>query len=639
MEMTESTPREIIERAVLTLAGRCDGARSKDGTGFNRYDAPIGHELSDKIAGGREINLVLALKVVSKYRRQLEAYNIALPAAELIRIEQDTKNAERKASQPTGVEVSRVDKTLRIRFPYDPAMVEVARGLPQRKWDGANKAWTCPATALDAVLAAFPDCRLAGGLADELTAKREADAEVERARIAQLVVDLRRYEAIRESASLYAHQDAGCRWLIEQRKAILADDMGIGKTRQALVAAKALGYTIIVVAPAGLRINWLREAEAVDTTIEIFSWAKVPERIEGDYTLIADEAHYAQNLKAQRTKRFIDLSKGARAVFALTGTPIKNGRPANLFPLLLATDHLLARDRRAYELRYCAAGATRWSRWDVTGTAHLDELHRKISDGVLRRMKDECLDLPAKVRVLKKAELSAEARATYDATLHELQASYRARRAKNEIKPGADALVELTQLMHAGSLAKVEAAVEMAEEVIEQGGQVVLFTRFLDSAGQIADALNAGRITGAEDAIQRQAAIDAFQAGQTKAIVCTLGAGNVGITLTAAQTVILVDRPWTPGDAVQAEDRLHRIGQTGSVLAVWLQANGADEAIDALLEQKHERIELVLAGKRKTLSGVKSISDVAAAVLGDDDESRSESKAAARFEEMAHGRD
>lgn len=171
-------------------------------------------------------------------------------------------------------------------------------------------------------------------------------------------------------------------------------------------------------------------------------------------------------------------------------------------------------------------------------------------------------------------------------------------------------------LRHAGSLAKVESAIEIAEEVIEQGGQVVLFTAFVDSAAQLADALNAGRITGAEDAEKRQAAIDAFQAGQTKAMVCTLGAGNVGITLTAAQTVVLVDRPWTPGDAVQAEDRLHRIGQKNAVTAIWLQANGADEAIDALLQQKHERIELVLAGKRKTLRGLGSISDMAEAVLG-----------------------
>ena len=631
---TTESPRALIERAVLYLANRCDGARTEDTHGYNKYDALWGHETARRIeAGNGGVNLVYAHKVLTKYRRQLAGGGIELPALEIAQQAQGAERAAAKAAEPTGVEISRVGDTIRVRFPYDPALVEIARGLPHRSFDGATKAWVCPASALDAVLTAFPGARLAGGLAEELAEKQRAEDEAERARIAQLAVDLQRYEAIREAASLYEHQDVGARWLIEQRRAILADDMGTGKTREALVAAKALGYRILVVAPAGLRINWLREAEAVDAQIEIFSWAKVPEAIEDDYTLIADEAHYAQTLKSQRTTRFLALAKGARAVYCLTGTPLKNGRPANLYPLLVATQHDLARDKRAYEVRYCGARATRWTRWDVTGAAHLDELHRKLADGVLRRMKSECLDLPEKIRVTRKAELSAEAQQTYNIVLAELQHQYRTRRAAGEIGE-ADTLVLLNHLRHAGSVAKVETATELAEEVIEQGGQVVLFVAFLDAAEQLATALNAGRITGAEDTGQRQAAIDAFQAGELKAIVCTLGAGNVGITLTAAQTVILVDRPWTPGDAIQAEDRLHRIGQKGSVLSVWLQANGADEAIDALLEQKHERIELVLAGKRKSLRGIGSISDVAAAVLGDEEseEHTAHDRAEARME-------
>lgn len=608
--------REIIDRAILYLANRCDGAHSQDGCGYNKYDAQWGRDAARRIEAGESINLVYAHKVATKYRRQLAAGGIELPALATVQVAQGEAAAARKAAEPTGVEVSRVGDSLRIRFPYDPTQVEIARGLPGRRWDAGAKAWCTPVSSLDAVLKAFPACRLTGGLAEEIEEKRRADAEADRARAAQLAVDLQRYERIRAAATLYEHQDSGCRWLIEQRRGILADDMGLGKTRQALVAAHALGYRVLVVAPAGLRVNWLREAEAVDCQIEVHSWAKVPPPPEGEaYTLIADEAHYAQSLKAQRTEKFLALAKGAQAVYCLTGTPLKNGRPAGLFPLLVATRHDLARDKRSYEVRYCAAGPTRWSRWDVTGAAHLDELHRKLADGVLRRMKGECLDLPEKTRVFRKAELSDEAQRAYNTVLAEKQREYRERKQRGEIGD-ADALVLMNHMRHAGSLAKCETAVELAEEVIEQGGQVVLFTAFRESAERIAEALHAEQIAGDVDAAQRQAAIDRFQAGDRKAIVCTLGAGNVGITLTAASTVILVDRPWTPGDAVQAEDRLHRIGQRNAVTSVWLQANGADEAIDALLEQKHERIELVLAGKRKSLRGIRSIGDVAEAVLG-----------------------
>ncbi len=109
--------------------------------------------------------------------------------------------------------------------------------------------------------------------------------------------------------------------------------------------------------------------------------------------------------------------------------------------------------------------------------------------------------------------------------------------------------------------------------------------------------------------------IDDFQERKTQALVCTFGAGGFGFTLTKAQTVVLIDRPWTPGDAVQAEDRLHRISQTGTVTAIWLQYGTLDEQIDTLLQRKQERISLVLEGKRKTLRGIKSIRSLANELL------------------------
>lgn len=605
-----------IEQAVMLLAGRCDGAKARDGAGFSKWDAGWGRSTADAIAAGEAVDERRALAVLRKYQRQLATAGIVLPDQPRPEAPAAAPSSSDDRQGPGTVTVSAASHGgLALSFAYDPALVQIARGLPQRRFDPVTKAWLVPLSALDAVRAAFPSVRLdpefAGALAAE-TARRDATALAEeRSRTEALA----RYEADPAKAGLYAHQDDGVRYLLATHRAIVADDLGLGKTREALVAAKALGHHIIVVAPAGLRVNWLREAEAVDAVIEVFSWAKVPEPVEAAYTLIADEAHYAQSMTSARTKRMLALAAKAQAVFLLTGTPIKNGRPANLYPLLAAVKHELAADRRAYEIRYCAAKATRWTRWDVTGAAHLDELHARTADRVLRRLKAECLDLPPKVRVLRSVEMSAESERLYRETLEGLQKDYRERKAKGEIKE-ADALVMLGHLRHAGSLGKVETAVELAEEVLEQGGQVVLFAAYRDTVDRLVGALGAGRISGDDDAESRTRTIDAFQAGSLRAIVCSLGAGNVGITLTAAQTVILVDRPWTPGDAVQTEDRCHRIGQRGSVTCLWLQANGADQLVDHILEQKQERIELVLAGKRKTLRGLGSMTEVAEAVLG-----------------------
>ena len=85
-----------------------------------------------------------------------------------------------------------------------------------------------------------------------------------------------------------------------------------------------------------------------------------------------------------------------------------------------------------------------------------------------------------------------------------------------------------------------------------------------------------------------------MQAGLSPVFVSTFGAGGVGLTLTAAHTVILLDRPWTPGEAQQAEDRVRRIGQTNPVTSIWMVAFDLDKQIDGLLEQKSNTASVVL---------------------------------------------
>lgn len=179
----------------------------------------------------------------------------------------------------------------------------------------------------------------------------------------------------------------------------------------------------------------------------------------------------------------------------------------------------------------------------------------------------------------------------------------------------AEALATLGVLRRIGSEYKAGPAIELAQELLEQGQQVVIFTEFLESAHQISAALGGELLTGETPTDERQALVDRFQAGRSKVFTGTIRAGGVGITLTAASYVILVDRPWTPGDAEQAEDRCNRIGQTQTVNALWLQYGQIDSAIDTLLQQKSDRIELVLKGKRKTLRGLGSPAELAKELL------------------------
>jgi SNF2 family DNA or RNA helicase len=527
-----------------------------------------------------------------------------------------------------------------------------------------KKEWSYPIAELPDVLDAlepFLDTFTLSPDIDALTTqtRQQRELEAQQRELEDALQELTRQTAleivepylnapISNGQRLYPHQKEAVRTLIKQRRAILAHDMGLGKTRTALIAAKGYDMPVIVIAPSSLRINWLREAEAVELPIEIWSWAKLPEPFDINYVLIADEAHYAQTLGTKRTTGFLALAENARAVFCLSGTPIKNGRPINLYPLLLACQHPLSDDLSKYERKYCDAYYKPIGRkqvYDVSGASNLDDLHKKTKDIILHKKKEECLkDLPPKIRVMRQAEVSKQAEKAYNQTLNQLRTEHQERvdlkkeeriqALREEFGDGLDdilvqdeldaieeddenarALVELGMLRHAGSIAKVESAIELANEVLDQEESIVIFVAYRDSGTQIAQALGADFLTGDSSTEERQAMIDRFQQKHTHALVCMIGAGGVGITLTAAQTVVLVDRPWTPGDAMQCEDRLHRIGQLGSVTAIWLQYGAIDEKVDTLLQQKQERISLVLEGKRKTMRGIRSVRSLAKDIL------------------------
>jgi SNF2 family DNA or RNA helicase len=488
-------------------------------------------------------------------------------------------------------------RSFAVASPRDRAAHKDLRAIPGVRWDEKHSEWRVPIACAQFIAEFSEQHRI-----DMEAAALEAVERLHSRRMEGVPVpDLD--TPLRNGRTLFEHQKSGVRFLTQRRRAILADDMGLGKTMQALVAANCFSVPIHVVCPASLRDNWQREAGDLGIRIQTHSWAKVPRTIPGGFVLVCDEAHYAQSgKKSQRGKAFLDLAETADAVFLLTGTPMKNGRPVNLYPLLKAVRSPLALNKGWFEKRYCDAQPGNFTAWDTSGASNLDELGRRCAPVMLRRMKNECLDLPEKTRVMRDAEQAAEAKRLYSETLNNSMNRYTERRMRGEVSDASEFLVKFGYMRQAGSIAKVQTALDIAEEITEQGGQVVIFTAFLDSARRISAAFPGScMLIGETPQGERQGLVDRFQAGKSKVFVTTFQAGGVGITLTKAQTVILVDRPWTPGDCYQAEDRIHRIGQRSNVLSIWLQWDDTDKAVDALLESKTERIEVVMAGRKQEL--------------------------------------
>jgi SNF2 family DNA or RNA helicase len=370
---------------------------------------------------------------------------------------------------------------------------------------------------------------------------------------------------------------------------------------------RAAGCRIVVLAPSGLHAHWRQEAAALQLRLELLSWAQLPADLpEAGTVLIADEAHYAQNLSSQRTRAFLRLSRHPRlrAAWLLTGTPMKNGRPAQLFPLLAAIGHPLALDQRAFEERYCLG---HWSErggqrhWLAQGATHLEELRRLTRPLLLHRCKQDCLDLPPKQRQLHPIELDARQAQGFEHRLSLTVEDYRRRAAAGLVRRDAEALAVFTALRQIAADYKLPAAAALVNQLLGQGECVVLFTAFLAAAQLLQAQLGGVLLTGRQPVADRQRLVDGFQAGQERLLISTFGTGGLGFTLHRARHVVLLERPWTPGDAEQAEDRCHRIGMGASLQSHWLQLGLADQLVDGLIASKAERIELLLQRRSTAL--------------------------------------
>jgi SNF2 family DNA or RNA helicase len=435
--------------------------------------------------------------------------------------------------------------------------------------------------------------------------------------------------------TLYSHQKHAILRALRLRRCILALDMGLGKTLIGCVWAKAFIKTmqlhVVVICPVSLQEEWKRSMEqatgltvqdlagtskknraksssesANAASVSVHSWSKIPSDIEenyGDYVVIADEAHSMQSMQAARTKETLKLMSGTlcEGVLLLTGTPMKNGKPSNLFPLLRAVQHPLGRHQKAYEAHFCAGHEVNFGRgrvWQATGASNLDQLRKLSKTHMLHLTKETCLkDLPPLDRVFVKVPVSSRRVMQHTQALQELARIYNARGSgavQNDAILGA-----VQKLRMVGSLAKVEATVEQAKGILQDEAAVVVFTSFQQVAKNVYHQLREAGwegelLTGETPAKKRQSMVDRFQQGISPVFCCTFGAGGVGLTLTAAHTVIFCDRPWTPGDALQAEDRVRRIGQTKPVKSLWIRAFDIDEQIDEMIEQKKQTSAAVL---------------------------------------------
>jgi len=422
------------------------------------------------------------------------------------------------------------------------------------------------------------------------------------------------------------HQKIAIEKLLANDKFILADDMGLGKTTSAVIASLETGAKkVLIVCPASLKINWDREIKNyTDRKVLIVEGRKWGSTFDyyiinydiiknyhstdnsedsDDYKLlvnagfelaIVDEAHYISNNTAQRTRLLNDVLGKIPRVWLLTGTPMTS-RPINYFNLLKIVDSPLTLNWQSYVRRYCAGYQFRVGNrkvWNTSGASNLDELREQTKNLILRRMKTDILDLPEKMISPLFLELTSK---MYDEELEDFMRITNDNKEKETISVTLNRLMKIRQLI---SFEKIPYTCEIIDKCIEQGKKVIVFTNFTMTLDMIHEKYkkNSVVLDGRMSKEKRQDSVDKFQTqDKTKVFISNIVAGGVGITLTAAEVVIMNDLSFVPAHHSQAEDRAYRYGQKNSVLVYYpIFENTIEKIIYNILQKKKGIIDQVM---------------------------------------------
>jgi len=457
-------------------------------------------------------------------------------------------------------------------------------------------------------------------------------------------VDFQKYADLDKlGRKAFKHQEEGIKFLLSKKKCILADDMGLGKTFQSIVAALETGVEkVLVVCPANAKINWKREIcnfidEDEVSILKTGYWN--PKRftiinydiLKNFHTLvdgrkkyeeneirrelvdfgfdlvILDEAHMVKNSSSQRTKIINQISENVERRWLLTGTPIAN-RPMDYFNLLFLCDSPLTANWQFFAFRYCAAkkfnkrlktGKMKQI-WLTDGASNLEELHNRTKKYILRRVKEDHLDLPPKIVAPYYLELD-------DMKAYESVFDDYLEWAKSEGKSLGSGrhMVELIVLRKFISLKKVEHSVELAEQAMEQGKKVIIFTNFTDSFNALMSKFGKLAVghNGKMNGTQKQNSIDQFQNNDNvKVFVGNLISAGTAITLTKAEVVIMNDLDFVPANHAQAEDRAYRIGQASTVNVYYpIFENTVDTMMYEMLESKKQIISTIMGEEHEEM--------------------------------------
>lgn len=424
----------------------------------------------------------------------------------------------------------------------------------------------------------------------------------------------------------YNYQKVGIKFIEANNGiAFLGDDMGIGKTMQAIGYTAINGLKTLIVCPASLKYNW--EKEIRDFTInkkslilsDVAKGEKISEKF--DYYIInydqikkyidqikklkldcivLDESQYVKESSSDRQKAVKSLKKIEKRIL-LSGTAIKN-RVMEFYTQLNFLRPDLFPNKEKFGLRYCDAKINPHGRGFLyNGASNLKELNARLSTFYLRRLKTDVLDLPDKVINMINYELDANQNRSYDL----LKKDFNKNLISLDKKIVLSKTVKMKQIISSYKLSFIKEFVENLQSG-NSGGKIIIFSQFIHTQKRLLEMFKdqANAVLGDYSDKKRNEEVAEFQSNPDKKIIVVSSlAGGVGLNLTEADKVIFMDLLWNMSDHKQCEDRAYRNGQKNSVNIYYIIAkNTVDELIWSLFDRKDFVIKQIIDDSVKDLN-------------------------------------
>lgn len=528
------------------------------------------------------------------------------------------------------------DNAYMISFRYDPRTVAKVKELAQRQYLPDERAWEIPDYELPNLIDKIglsnidADEAITGALKTKEVEDRRA-ATQERLEGIKPVVD---FDFTTEPLP---HQIEAFNFGLQKDMILIGDEQGLGKTKESIdicVARKhELVKTLIVCGVNSVKYNWEKEIQIhskesscmIDgktmdlRASQLYEWYKSPhyfgiinieslrkEQIQDTLydgiregyigAIIVDEIHKAKNGSSQQGKALRTLKTPIR--IGLSGTPMNKAE--DLWNILT---WLGVEKRSFYSFKntYCIMGG--YGGYKVVGHKNLESLNAELSSVMLRRRKDEVLDLPPKVHSTEYVELTSKQQLIYRDIKNGIIADLENILLSVNPLSCTLRLRQLTGGLFTEENPKLERLEDMlSEEIIPNGYKAIIFSQWSKITEVYYKALqryNPIYITGDVSPEERLKKVERFQTDPScKLAIGTIDAMGTGLTLNKASYVFFIDKKWNSGDNAQAEDRAHRIGTAGTVNVISLVAKGTvDEGIEEYLIDNKDLFERVVDGK------------------------------------------